>query len=185
MIDKNSFKNDYYLMGIDLGTTTLKVGVFNLVGEEIAFISKEYELYYPGNNMVENDVEKYWKEIVNITRKITSSLNSSKIKALSISSQAETIVPIDKKGKSLRNAIVWLDGRSKNEAEQISKDFDEDDLFVITGQPYCDPTWPATKIKWIESNQNHIFRETYKFLLFGRLYSNEVFWEDIWRKVSL
>ena len=165
MKDNNLLKNDYYLMGIDLGTTTLKVGVFNTEGEEIAFISKEYELIYPGDNMVENDVEKYWEEIISLIKKITLNLNRSKILALSISSQAETIVPINREGKPLRTAIVWLDGRSKKEAIQISSNFDNHDLFKITGQPFSDPTWPATKIKWIENNQKDIFEDTYKFLL--------------------
>jgi xylulokinase len=85
--------------------------------------------------------------------------------AVAISSQGETIVPVDKHIKPLRPAIVWLDRRSAVEAEKISIEFENDDLFSITGQPASDPSWPASRIMWIKNKEPDIFEKAYKFLL--------------------
>lgn len=163
MISKD---NDGYLMGIDLGTSTLKVAIFNLYGKEISYKSMEYPLSYTGKGFIENNLKKYWRAIVKLIKIALLEINDpQKIIALSLSSQAETIVPIDKNGEPLRNAIVWQDCRSSKEAKDISKVFNQDKMFRVTGQPSVDSSWPATRIKWFKKNQPEIFSKTYKFLL--------------------
>ncbi|MCK5566270.1 MAG: xylulokinase, partial [Actinomycetia bacterium] len=147
--------NKKYLMAIDLGTSTLKVAIFNSDGKIAAASSVEYPLSYPGKELVENDVEKYWEAIAGLVKRSLKDLDGdpSNILAISLSSQGETIVPVDKDINPLRPAIVWLDGRSSKEAVEIASEFDEDELFSITGMPASDPMWPASKIKWIEKNE--------------------------------
>jgi sugar (pentulose or hexulose) kinase len=159
--------NDELILSIDLGTTNLKSAVFDLKGNEIASEHVEYSLYTPENHIVENNVTYYWDYLVNIIKKITSSIgNKSKnIMAISTSSQGETIVPIGNNGVPLRNAIVWIDTRTVSEAEEIRQNFDIKKMYKKTGCPDVDPSWPATRILWFKKNQSDIFRETYKFLL--------------------
>jgi len=153
-------------MGVDLGTSTLKVGIYDLNGNEKATEYMEHKLLYPGKDLVENDVEKYWESICYLIKNILLKINNpKKILAVSISSQGETIVPIDFRGKPLRPAIVWLDRRSEGEADMISEAFNLDEMFNITGQPSVDASWPATRIKWLKDNEPEIFESTYKFLL--------------------
>ncbi|MFC2144751.1 FGGY-family carbohydrate kinase [Actinomycetota bacterium] len=163
---KNS-NNKNYLIAIDLGTSTLKVAIFNIEGKLVESKSVEHPLSYPGKDLVENDLEKYWEAIAELINKTLRDLDDdpSNILAVSLSSQAETIVPVDKDIKPLRPAIVWLDGRSAKEAEEIASVFDEDKLFKITGLPSSDPMWPSSKIKWIQNNEPQIFKVTHKFLL--------------------
>ena len=110
-------------MAIDLGTSTLKVAVFDLDGSEVSFESIEYPLAYPGKDLIENDLEKYWGAVVKLIKNALGRLNDdpSRILALSLSSQGETIVPVDKKCRPLRPAVVWLDNRSGREAAEKSK----------------------------------------------------------------
>lgn len=163
--NNDRYKN-CYLMGIDLGTSTLKVGIYDINGNEIAIQSIEYKLSYPGKDLVENDVEKYWNTICNLIKKTLTKINNpKKILAISLSSQGETIIPIDSKGRPLRPAIVWLDSRSEKEADDISKAFNPEEMFYITGQPSVDTSWPATRIKWFKENEPEIFDKAYKFLL--------------------
>ena len=98
--------NGCYLLGIDLGTSTLKIGIFDINGKEILLLDEEYQLDYPGENMVENDVEKYWDRITGLLRRAARSIDTSRITSLSISSQAETIVPVNRQGKPLSRAAV-------------------------------------------------------------------------------
>jgi len=156
-----------YLMAVDLGTSTLKVAIFNTDGKIAASSSIEYPLSYPGKDLIENDVEKYWGAIVDLVKKTLKDLagGPSNILAISLSSQAETIVPVDKDIRPLRPSIVWIDRRSSEEAAEIASVFDENKLFSITGMPSSDPMWPASRIKWIKKNEPEIFKKTYKFLL--------------------
>jgi len=155
------------IIAIDLGTSNLKTAAYDLDGKELCFESTEYRLHTPSNGIVENDPEKYWDNLVRILKKIVINLGDRKkyIIAIGTTSQGETIVPVNRYGKPLRDAIVWLDKRSVNEAQEISKNFDETELFLKTGQPEVDASWPAARILWIKRNEPEIFNHTYKFLL--------------------
>ena len=158
---------DGLIIAIDLGTSQLKGAVYDMSGREINMESVEYSLFTPSNSIVENDVNLYWKNIIFILKKLTEKLGSraKEILAIGTTSQGETIVPIDKNGNPLRNAIVWLDTRSIKEAEEISKNFDTKEMFRKTGYANVDPSLPATRILWIKKNEPEIFLKTYKFLL--------------------
>lgn len=159
--------NDDLILAIDLGTSNLKGAVFDIYGREVAFESIEYNLITPKKDIVENDTNLYWENILIILKRLSEKLGkeSKKISVIGTSSQGETIVPIDKHGNPLRNAIVWIDTRSKKEAELIKKNFNIREMYQKTGYPDVDPSWPATRILWIKNNEKDIFDNTYKFLL--------------------
>jgi sugar (pentulose or hexulose) kinase len=155
------------LLSIDLGTSNIKGAVYDISGREVAFCTKEYNLYTPSNSIVENKVSQYWNYVKKIIKELVKILGpkAKNILTISTSSQGETIVPIDKNGNALRNAIVWLDTRSTEEAELIRNNFDIKKLYSMTGYPDVDTSWPATRIMWIKKNEPEIFANTYKFLL--------------------
>ena len=164
---RNKKNSGGYLMAVDLGTSTVKVAIYNLLLEEIVFKSEEYDLSYPGEDLVENDVQKYWETVAGLIRSAIVGMDedSSSILAVSLSSQGETIVPLDPNMIPIRPAIVWLDGRSEEEAAQIARDFSIDKLFKITGMPFSDPSWPAARIMWFKNKETETFRAADKFLL--------------------
>ncbi len=158
---------DELIIAVDLGTSNLKGAVFDLNGTEIAYESIEYSLYTPSNSIVENDINLYWDNILLILKRLARKLGEKikNVAAISTSSQAETIVPVDKNMKPLRNAIVWIDTRSIAEANEIASNFDLKKMYKKTGYPEVDPSWPATRILWIKKNEPEIFSKTYKFML--------------------
>ncbi|MDD5600836.1 MAG: FGGY family carbohydrate kinase [Actinomycetota bacterium] len=159
--------NDEIIIALDFGTSNLKGAVFDIYGKEYAFESIEYSLYTPTDSIVENNVDFYWDNIITILKNLSKKLgNKTKnVIAIGTSSQGETIVPIDKNGNPLRNAIVWIDTRTTSEVEEIASHFNPKDMFKITGYPEVDTSWPATRILWIRKNEPDIFQNTYKFLL--------------------
>jgi sugar (pentulose or hexulose) kinase len=158
---------DELIIAIDLGTSNLKGAVFDLSGAELAFDTVEYSLYTPSNSIVENDINLYWDNILLILKRLSKKLGEKikNVAAISTSSQAETIVPVDKNMRPLRNAIVWIDTRSIAEANEIASNFDTEKMFTKTGYPEVDPSWPATRILWMKKNEPEIFLKTYKFML--------------------
>ncbi|MEM0050538.1 MAG: xylulokinase [Sulfolobales archaeon] len=153
------------MLGIDVGTTSVKATVFDENGRRISRAIEEYQLETPKPDFVELDPEIYWLSCVKAVRNALKNVKDDEIRALSISSQGETLIVLDSSGNPLRKAIVWLDNRSKKEAEDIRERFGEDGVYEVTGQPAVVPTWPATKILWIRKNEPEVFKMAKKFLM--------------------
>jgi len=160
-------EKDDFLLSIDAGTTSIKVGLFTSRGKLVALSTQEYTLLTPRPNRVELSPEVYWTACIKGIREVlkTSKINPYLIVTLSISSQAETLICVDKKGKALRNAIVWLDTRAEKEAKEIAKNFPPEILYKRTGIPEISPIWPAPKILWLKKNEPDVFNRTSKFLV--------------------
>jgi len=156
-----------YLLSIDVGTTSVKAGLFQPDGKLKTMSTQEYNLLTPASNMVELPADVYWtalgKGIKDILGK--SEVNPELILTLSLSSQAETLICIDKKGRVLRNAIVWLDTRAEEESARIAKNFPPELLYKTTGLPEMSAIWPAPKILWLKKNESDVFNQTSKFLI--------------------
>jgi xylulokinase len=155
------------ILAFDLGTTALKCALHDLEGNVIAKASEEYQLITPDADSVEMEVETYWQAFKSAVAKVLkeSGVNAAEIKALGVSAQGETLILVDRDGKPLRRAIVWLDNRAQNEADALGETFGHRNAFQITGQVKLVPTWPASKILWLRQNESEIFEKTYKFLL--------------------
>jgi D-xylulose kinase len=156
-----------YILSVDLGTTAIKVAMVDAKGKLLSTSTQEYTLLTPTTLAVELPVEIYWQafkagvaEVLEISK-----VEVSKIRALGISAQGETLIFVDKEGKPLRNAIVWMDNRAQQEAEILSKEFPRQQSYKITGQVSIVPTWPASKILWIRRNEPQLFAKTAKILL--------------------
>ena len=156
-----------HILSIDVGTTSIKVGIFGIDGRLKAISTQEYSLLTPSSNMVELPADIYWEALKKGIREVLkkSKLHPESIVALSISSQGESLVCIDKKGKVLRNVIVWLDNRAIAESSEIDKRFPKEILYKVTGLPEMSPMWPASKILWLKKNEPDVFNHTFKFLI--------------------
>ena len=156
-----------YILAIDAGTTSLKGALFDLSGNMRASSIIEYCLEKPAPDIVELDPEGYWtatkSAIADIL--IKTQVEPKNIAALGVTSQGETLIVLDKNGRPLRKAIVWLDNRAKNEAELIRKEFGRDLIYHVTGQQDIAPCWPAAKILWLRNNEPEIFRKISKFMM--------------------
>ncbi len=155
------------LMGLDLGTTALKVALFDQKGELLTVSTQEYNLLTPKVNFVEVDVETYWLAFKAGVKELLASYEVKKEDkiSLAISAQGETLICIDQYGKVLRKAIVWMDNRAVDEAKAMEERFGNDTCYKVTGQVSFEPCWPAPKILWIKNNEPEIFAATDKFLL--------------------
>ena len=155
------------ILAFDLGTTALKCALHDLDGNVVAKASQEYQLITPDADSVEMDAETYWQAFKSTVAKVLkeSAVNPAEIKALGISAQGETLILVDRDGKPLRRAIVWLDNRAQQEADRLGERFGHRNAFEITGQVRLVPTWPAAKILWLKRHEPEVFERVGKFLL--------------------
>jgi len=188
-----------YILAVDLGTTAIKILLFQSDCQFISNSTQEYKLLTPTELAVELEVEKYWNAFKKGLAEVLTqaNINSSKIKSIGISAQGETLILVDKEGKPLNNAVVWLDNRAQQEAEELVKEFGNENTYHITGQVEIVPTWPAAKILWFKKHKPNTYRQVAKFLLIedyfiyrlcgkyvceGSLICSTVYW-DIIKKV--
>lgn len=155
------------ILSLDLGTTAIKVAVVSLEGKLLATSTQEYKLLTPDTLSVELPPEQYWTAFkAGIKEALAKSgVKGDDLACLGISAQGETLIVIDKDGKPLRNAIVWMDNRAQEEAEELDKVFPPEVTYKVTGQVKIVPTWPASKLLWLKHHEPTTFRNIFKILL--------------------
>ncbi|MBE7025852.1 MAG: hypothetical protein E7408_07360 [Ruminococcaceae bacterium] len=150
-----------YLLGVDIGTTSLKAAVYDEKGREKGSIHLEYTLNSHGD-FVEFDPEEYWKMFLKAYDTLSEGIQ---IDALSVDTQCETLILADENGTPLCDAIVWLDNRATAEAAEIEAAFGTEKVYTVTGQPEITATWPACKLLWIKRNRPALWEKVRKIFL--------------------
>ncbi|MBN1265825.1 MAG: hypothetical protein JXA25_10050 [Anaerolineales bacterium] len=154
------------LLGLDIGTTSVKAGIFSDTGLEHGVIRVDYDLQTPLIDHVEIDAELYWRAVCEAVGRVLNenTIPADEVLAIAVSSQGETIIPVDKDGRPLFPALVWLDHRARREAVMLSEALGSE-VYHRTGIPDINPSWPACKILWLKRNYTALFRSTYRFML--------------------
>lgn len=149
------------LLGIDIGTTSLKAVCFDENGTALAEANLDYTLNTKGE-FVEFDPEAY----LSITKEAIEKIKSvCPIDAISVDTQGETLILTDENGSPTMPAIVWLDNRAVKEAEAILAQFGQETIYQITGQPETTGGWPASKLLWVKKNLPEVWQKTKKIFL--------------------
>ena len=149
------------LLGIDIGTTSVKTALFDDKLEMKCSLTADYTLDSHGDT-VEFDPEKYWEIVKGEFEKIK---REQSIDALAVDTQCETLILTDENGTPVRPAIVWLDNRATEEAKIIEQQFGHKRVYEVTGQPEITATWPACKLLWVKRNEPEVWAKTKKVFL--------------------
>ena len=155
------------ILGVDIGTTSLKAAVFDLQGVQLASAVVEYTLLTPELNVVEAPCGVYLdslKKCLDIIRG-KGTVDTQNICVIGFSVQGETLCFLDHDGAPLRNAIVWMDNRASDQAEQLRAQFGDELCYQVTGQVSFEACWPAAKILWVREHEPELFARTAHFAL--------------------
>ena len=154
-----------YLIGVDLGTSACKTVIFSLEGKKISDAQREYPIYHPKPTWAEQKPLEWWKAAVETIRESIkkAGIKEDEIVGVSVDSQREAVVPISKEGKELYNSIIWLDGRTRLQAERIKNAMSEEEILSITGSG-INLVFSASKILWLKEKEPRVFEKTKVFL---------------------
>lgn len=146
------------VIGLDSSTTATKAFAFDRKGKVVAHAVQSISYLSPEPNYFEQNPDDWWSSARKALRSIIDQVHAERIAAIGISNQRETFVPLDKDGKSLRPAIIWLDERCKSEVEPFSRKIGKNRIHRITGKP-PDYAPVVYRLAWMKKNEPKLFRK--------------------------
>ncbi|MFM7495519.1 MAG: FGGY-family carbohydrate kinase, partial [Candidatus Nanopelagicus sp.] len=149
------------LLGVDVGTTATKAVLINLEGKLVAQGRAEYPTIYLQAGWVEQDAEQWWISFCKASAQAISQIPDAKIIGVAISSQAPTLLAVDSGGRQVRNALIWMDRRAQQQADQLAQQFSN--ISNLTGNR-ADPYYVAAKIMWFKQNEPENYTKSKFFL---------------------
>ena len=167
-----------YLLGIDLGTTSLKVSLFQDTGGLIASKSSEYPILTPKVAFAEQDPNEWWQGFLSVSQFMSREYPEEveNVAGIGLCGQMHTQVYLDENEQILRPAITWMDQRSGPIVAKInSNPYTKQMIFEETSN-VASTTYSAPQIKWVIENQPEIWskvrhilvaKDYLKFLLTG------------------
>ena len=155
-----------YLLGVDLGTSGTKTVLFDVNGQAIASETVEYPLHQPQNGWAEQAPEDWWDAARTTIRSVIdqSGVKAEDIKGLGISGQMHGLVLLDADGNVLREAILWCDGRTQEECDEITNTIGRERLIQITANPAL-TGFTAGKILWVRKHEPELWAKVRHILL--------------------
>jgi len=149
-----------YLLGLDIGTTTIKAGLYDpQTGQLARLTSQPTPVEHPSPPLSQHDPDILWQAICRCLREISS---DHSIDALAISSFAEAGLPLDSQGKPLYPIIAWYDPRTAPQAEWWQKQLSMEELYLITGQRLS-PSFGVNKYLWIKEHHPQVIADMAKW----------------------
>jgi gluconokinase len=152
-------------VGIDLGTSAVKVLAVTTGGREITSASAFYGLLTPHPDFVEQDAETIYRATMQVSERVLADvrLRGCQVAAIGFSSAMHGILAVDENGEPISHVITWLDRRSAAIADGWRSDGTALDLYRRTGVP-THPMLPLAKLRWLRDNLPALFGRAHRFV---------------------
>ena len=152
-----------YYIGVDLGTSALKLVMMKGNGELVKTVSKEYPLYFPRSGWSEQNPTDWFLAVKDGLKELAACADE-KIAGISFGGQMHGLVILDKDDNVLRPAILWNDGRSTEETDYLNNVIGKEKLSELTAN-IAFAGFTAPKILWVKNNEPEIFAKISKIML--------------------
>ncbi|MFD1065003.1 xylulokinase [Oceanobacillus locisalsi] len=155
-----------YVIGIDLGTSTVKLLLVNMEGTVVQEISKEYPLIQEKAGYSEQNPEDWIQQTISGLQTLLRQFdgNVSDIEGISFSGQMHGLVLLDQNHQVIRPAILWNDTRTTEECREITESVGWDKLLQTTKNIPLEG-FTLTKLLWVKKNEPANFQQASLFLL--------------------
>jgi xylulokinase len=150
------------LVAIDLGTSGARASAFDLTGAPHSEVRRPYPTDLPGEGRAEQDAARWPTAALSALKALTRDLNSE-VKAIGLTGQCPSVVPLDGNNRPLRPGIIYRDNRATAEAQQIRDRFGDQNLHTLTGHLPA-AFHVAAKILWIRAHEPEVFKATRLFV---------------------
>ncbi len=153
-----------YYIGVDLGTSAVKLLLMEESGKIEKIVSREYPLYFPHPGWSEQNPEDWMKEAMEGIKELTSEIDRSQVAGIGCGGQMHGLVTLDAEDHVIRPAILWNDGRTGAETEYLNTVIGKDKLSQYTAN-IAFAGFTAPKILWMKKNEPENFAKVKKIML--------------------
>ncbi len=159
-------KQGSFLLGIDIGGTGAKAGVFSLDGKLMGTGYGEYQMISTVPGQAEHDAEAWWQATIQAVAAAISSIPAEEILAVGVGC-TNGLIAVDRKGKPLRPAIMLWDQRALPEVARIRETLDADTVFQVTGNPVAPGAYSLPTILWLKHHETETFEKAHRLMVPG------------------
>ncbi|MDO5338078.1 MAG: xylulokinase [Eubacteriales bacterium] len=153
-----------YYIGVDLGTSAVKLLLMDSTGRIENITSKEYPLSFPHPGWSEQKPEDWWTQVQSGIRELTEGYDRSQVAGISFGGQMHGLVILDKQDNVIRPAILWNDGRTQKETDYLNQEIGKEKLSKYTAN-IAFAGFTAPKLLWVKANEPENFEKIEKIML--------------------
>ena len=153
-----------YYIGVDLGTSAVKLLLMDQDGNVVNIVSREYPLYFPYPGWSEQKPEDWWEQTKEGIRQLVEPVDSSLVAGISFGGQMHGLVILDEQDRVIRPAILWNDGRTGKQTDYLNQVIGKETLSKYTAN-IAFAGFTAPKILWVKENEPENFSRICKIML--------------------
>ena len=152
------------LLGIDVGTSSVKAVLVDPRGTVHAVGHAEYPLHHIRPAWVEQDPEDWWRGTCQAVREALAKVpqGAERVLGLAVSCQAPTLLALDRSGRPLRPAMIWMDRRAEAEIVRLAEQMGADQIYRVTGNR-PDAFYVAARLLWLREHEPDVLKQTWQF----------------------
>ena len=151
-------------IGVDLGTSAVKLLLMDENGKICKIVSREYPLYFPHPGWSEQNPEDWFAQSMEGIRELTADCDKSQVQGISFGGQMHGLVALDDQDQVIRPAILWNDGRTGKQTDYLNQVIGKDKLSEYTAN-IAFAGFTAPKILWMKENEPENFAKICKIML--------------------
>ncbi|WP_286151724.1 xylulokinase [Sporofaciens musculi] len=151
-------------IGVDLGTSAVKLLLMDGDGKIHKIVSKEYPLYFPHAGWSEQKPEDWFTQAMEGIKELVSECDRSQVAGISFGGQMHGLVALDKEDRVIRPAILWNDGRTGAETDYLNQEIGKDKLSRYTAN-IAFAGFTAPKLFWMKKHEPQNFDRISKIML--------------------
>ena len=151
-------------VGIDLGTSAVKLLLMDEKGKIRRIVSKEYPLFFPHPGWSEQNPEDWYEKSIEGLKELLAEEDASQVAGISFGGQMHGLVILDENDNVIRPAILWNDGRTTKETDYLNNVIGKETLSACTAN-IAFAGFTAPKILWVKENEPENFARISKIML--------------------
>ncbi|MCI8997211.1 MAG: xylulokinase [Lachnospiraceae bacterium] len=151
-------------IGVDLGTSAVKLLLMDGAGEIQKIVSREYPLYFPKPGWSEQNPQDWYEKTVEGLKELLADCDKSQVAGISFGGQMHGLVILDGQDQVIRPAILWNDGRTGKETDYLNQVIGKEKLSRYTAN-IAFAGFTAPKLLWVKANEPENFARIEKIML--------------------
>jgi len=151
-------------IGIDLGTSNVKLLLVNKDGNILKMVSREYDVAFPHTGWAEQNPADWWDAVCDGVKELIADTDSSEIAGIGCGGQMHGLVALDSDDNVIRPVILWNDSRTEKQVEYLNNIIGKENLSKMTGN-IAFAGFTAPKLLWMRENEPDNFARISKIML--------------------